>query len=99
MKRPNIMWHVPLDAKYSKEDGYWVYIPFWIVRAYRLLDKYGKPMINLNGRIALRIAEHGEAPIKYYRRYRSRTNHQYFVNNWSNKLNRERKVARKGGIR
>ena len=93
MKRPKILWHVPLDAKYDEKDGYWVYIPKWIVRAYRLLDKWEHPRINLNARVVLRIADKGEAPVKYYRRYHYRQAHKYFAENWSNKQNRERKAA------
>jgi len=87
--------------KYFEEDGYhyigegyWIYVPSWIVRAYRLINRFKKPRGNLDARVVLRIAEKGEALIKQRKHYHFHKSTNYYRENWDRKLLREERGLR-----
>jgi len=60
VKKPDEINLYPLDVKKDEEGGFWVYIPKWIVRAYRLRD-YGTNM----GKIKIIIKDKTRAMFEY----------------------------------
>ncbi len=101
MERPKILWGMPLDIVDARthpnfEQGVLVYIPEWVVRAYRLRSKInGSPYFhNLNSRIMLKISDEGMCLKDSRKKYKTTERSRYFRENWSKKLLAEERKER-----
>jgi len=92
MKIPEeINWYPADIARFEDSEGLWLYIPKWLVRAYRL-----KPnRINM-GQVKVIIKKTRRAPIEWNGEEKGAS--EYYKRNWISKLRRERKMKRKGEL-
>lgn len=89
MKTPQEINFYPLDRKKDNENGgMWIYLPEWIVRAFRL-KTYGHPM----GTIKVIIKRDKRCMAEYFGEQEGMST--YYKNNWAKKLNRERRSKNK----
>ena len=87
MKTPVELILYPLDTKKDDDGGLWCRVPSWIVRAYKLKE-YGTNM----GKIKIIIKKDKRSILEY--RGEEECRNEYFMKNWSKKLNREKRKAR-----
>ncbi len=89
MKKPELLWFEPLDKKKDEETkGLWFYLPEWICRAYRLNSGFNRY------RVIFRIQNKKMCAKEGYKKFKKKEKSKYFKENWSRKLNRERRLEK-----